>query len=306
MNDPKEVPLGPDLVPGDVAATLPAAVRHLLPRVSLRRSADDGMHGNDAHYLSVGASALNVITAALQLSGAPTPGSVLDFGSGAGRVTRWLRAAYPEAALSACDLRPGDVDFCRGTLGARGWVSGTDVEALQFQGTYDLVWVGSVVTHLPEAVSVRLVERLLSVLNPAGHLAFSTIGRHARSVQERDGQFIHPEGWATVRDGYDATGYGYADYDDQAVYGLSLSRATWAADLATRRPGTRLALLAETAWDGLHDVVVLQRSDGQAADPPLPDPAHALADRVARLEASTSWRITAPLRHVVDLVRGRA
>ncbi len=61
-------------------------------RVNLELYSGDAMYaGNDRHYLECGASALQVVLAALQLGRHTTPGSILDFGSGAGRVTRWLR-----------------------------------------------------------------------------------------------------------------------------------------------------------------------------------------------------------------------
>ena len=55
------------------------------------------MHeGNDAHYLLCGASALTALHAACLLAG-KQPRSILDFGAGAGRVTRWLRAQWERA-----------------------------------------------------------------------------------------------------------------------------------------------------------------------------------------------------------------
>ncbi|MFC7607316.1 hypothetical protein [Teichococcus aestuarii] len=89
----------------------PAAL--LLGQVSRELSPEDGMfHGNAEHYLSCGASAYNVISAALDLSGV-RPRSMLDFGAGAGRVTRWLRAGHPQAAIATTDIRPRDIAFCR-------------------------------------------------------------------------------------------------------------------------------------------------------------------------------------------------
>ena len=69
-------------------------------RVNLELYSGDAMYaGNDRHYLECGASALQVVLAALQLGRCRTPGNILDFGSGAGRVTRWLRAGFPSACI---------------------------------------------------------------------------------------------------------------------------------------------------------------------------------------------------------------
>jgi hypothetical protein len=66
---------------------LPPAAEQVYHQVKLDLYDNDCMYqGNAGHYLSVGASALNVVTAALQLAGISRIGSILDFGAGAGRV----------------------------------------------------------------------------------------------------------------------------------------------------------------------------------------------------------------------------
>ncbi len=134
------------VAPLDMVATKPrlqAPVQLYADSIDLRMAADDGMKTRDDHYLLVGASALAAIMSALNLSGGRNPGSILDFGSGAGRVTRWLKAAYPDASLACCDLRPQDVEFCNEVFRAEAWLSSTDIEACDFRGPYDLIWMGS-------------------------------------------------------------------------------------------------------------------------------------------------------------------
>jgi SAM-dependent methyltransferase len=78
---------------------------------------DTMFDGRADHYLRVGLSALEAIEAGM--FGAPEPQTILDLPCGFGRVTRMLRARYPEAAITVCDLdRPG-VDFSAATFGAR-------------------------------------------------------------------------------------------------------------------------------------------------------------------------------------------
>jgi hypothetical protein len=97
----------------DPALSLPRVTEWFLDRISLNLANDDAMYFNDdKHYLFVGASALNAIMAALQLADVQEPAAILDFGASVGRVTRWLRAAFPTAALCACDIRAEDMNFC--------------------------------------------------------------------------------------------------------------------------------------------------------------------------------------------------
>lgn len=310
---------------------LPAATRPFFGPLNLALAPDDRMYrANDRHYLECGASALNVILTALQLAEAPDPDAVLDFGAGAGRVTRWLRAAFPAAAISACDLRTEDLEFCKAQFLAETWNSGTDVDALEAPGRYDLIWVGSVLTHLSADNAERLTHKLLSWLNPGGILVMSTIGRIARTRKDNGGEdYIYPEAWDAIKRDYTEVGFGYADYPGEAGYGISLTRLSWLASLAENLPTARLVLLSEGTWDTLHDVVAIQSrplnnpgaggSSSYLTAPDLLDGGKgppsasqllgrerdisALQAKVAALESSTSWKVTRPLRAAMRLFR---
>ncbi len=73
---------------------------------------------------------MNVISSAIELSGLSNVDSILDFGAGAGRVTRWLRAAYPNAHLSVTDVRADNLAFCVEEFGVSHWVSNLSAELL--------------------------------------------------------------------------------------------------------------------------------------------------------------------------------
>jgi SAM-dependent methyltransferase len=302
-------------VPLDTAAALSSLrgpVRFCADRVDLRVAADDGMETDDTHYLLAGASALSAIMSAVSLGGGSDPGSILDFGSGAGRVTRWLKAAYPEASLACCDLRPQDVEFCHEVFGAEAWLSCRDIEACEFRGPYDLIWMGSVLTHLSEAGSTRLIERAMAALNPKGLLVATTSGRSIRAVQDREKAYLQGDEWPTVQRGYDEAGYGYVDYPPyegfEPGYGISLSSPAWVTKLATAVPGRRLVMISETAWDGTQDVFALQADESYLADPVVRNAQQrevdALRDRISDLETSRSWQVTAPLRSLATTLKG--
>jgi SAM-dependent methyltransferase len=218
-------------------------------------------HENRNHYFSCGASAFNIISAVIGLSGLSRVGSILDFGSGAGRVTRWLRAGYPNVHISVTDIRTNDLAFCVREFGVSSWTSGVSTEELLAPQHYDVIWVGSVITHLPEALSIRLIHKLVSWLNPNGVLVLSMHGRFAHS----NGPNAHNYGiegrWTEVEQAYESSvGYGYADYPLQTDYGIALTKPTWIVRVVEAMPECRLALFSERAWDGHHDVVAIQRT----------------------------------------------
>ena len=84
-------------------------------------------HGNVEHYFSCGESALSVILAAISLAGIETPKRILDFGAGAGRVSRWLKAEFPGSRIAGCDIREQDVTFLRSSLGIEAWAVSADL-----------------------------------------------------------------------------------------------------------------------------------------------------------------------------------
>jgi hypothetical protein len=214
--------------------------------------------GNLRHYLSCGRSALTVIAAAIELAGLPPPASILDFGAGAGRVTRWLSAAFASANISACDLRSQDMDFLRKAFGITAWVVDRDVRALSVSGQYDVIWLGSVITHLSADNTRELMTRLAGCCTDGGLIIASFHGRRAIERQETsDYQYIDSEAWKLIKAGLLATGYGYADYRPNSGYGVSVADPRWLVELS-RALGLRLVMLGEQLWDGHHDVVAMQ------------------------------------------------
>jgi hypothetical protein len=247
--------------PSDLAGSLPASARPFLPSVSLALMPGDRMLAKgSAHYLQTGASALAIILTALDVAGAAPPRTILDFGAGAGRVTRWLRAAFPAALIEACDMHQGELDFLAAAFGAETWLSSADVDAIHPPRRYDLIWLGSVLTHLPEATTRALLDKLRQCTNEAGLIVASLHGREAvdRQLSGRH-TYIAAEKWPAIEAGWAATGYGFADHPKCPGYGISMSKPSWAAALVEALPDCRVVMLSERAWVDHHDVLAFQR-----------------------------------------------
>lgn len=235
-------------------------------------SPDDGMQTPDvAGYLGVGESALKAIRLALLAGRAPAPDRILDFACGHGRVLRWLHAAYPSAQLTAADLLPDGVDFCVRQFGARGVYSTVAPTADLFAERYDLIWVGSLLTHLDVPRWPVFLDLLHELLAPGGLLVLTT---HGELVAERirlGELYGYPEAAAKqLLTDYEERGFGYMAVPGGVDYGFSVSKPQWVTERLLRHDDLRLVAYTEALWANHQDVVAVVRRPVDPAAPNRP------------------------------------
>jgi SAM-dependent methyltransferase len=212
-------------------------------------------------YFHWGASAVRCIDLAMQAVGAEPPARILDLPCGHGRVLRTLKATFPDAALTACDIDRDGVDFCAATFAAEGVYSSDRLEEVELAGEFDLIWVGSLFTHLSSERWSEFLEFLADRLAPNGLLVFTTHGSwYAEGIREDRSVLKVPRGPdLEMLAEYDESGFGYVDYPGQAGYGLSLSSTSYVTACLRELPALRLVLYLERGWRGHQDVVACQR-----------------------------------------------
>lgn len=235
---------------------------------------------NPVHYHVLGWGALDCIRVALLAAQTASVNNILDLPSGHGRVTRFLTAEYPEARVTACDIDRDGVDYCAETFGARPVYSAERPEDIDLDDTFDLIWCGSLLTHMDRPRWDGFLDLFESALEERGVLLFSTHGRCiARRLRDPEYANVYHDSEqkreAILRD-YEETGFGYHDYDiDDEVreslslprdFGISLAAPSW---VMSRLEGRRLQLLAylEGRW-GAQDVIACMRVPELNEDPP--------------------------------------
>ena len=210
-----------------------------------------------AAYFEVGRSAMHAISVSLQSAGKP-PESVkriLDLPCGHGRVMRHLKAAFPHAEITACDLLRDGVDFCAKTFGAIPVYSHEDPAKIRLdRDAYDLIWVGSLLTHFDTDFWTAFLRRFRDCLKPGGLLVFSAHGREVhralvmrekRTLEEPRHKFLHR---------YQRTGFAYYSDPPGGVYGVSLSSAARVLETTGQFEEFRLVHFGEKQWDDNQDV----------------------------------------------------
>ncbi|HKO39397.1 MAG TPA: class I SAM-dependent methyltransferase [Solirubrobacterales bacterium] len=246
--------------PVDFAASSRAVAERLVAgraRIDTTIGEGDQMYRGDLDsYLSVCHSALAQIGHAMAICGRTSPARVLDFACGHGRVLRGLRATFPEAELTGADVNRDGVDFCARQFGSLPVYSDPDPAKVSLAGDYDLVWVGSLFTHLDAGRCREFLDLLRRNLAPGGLLVFSTHGRNAVDRWPLD-----DERNRAIVEGFQRDGFGYRDHPGVEGYGTTAFTAAWIAEQLA--PWTDLMLVGyvERGLADHQDVVAVLKTD---------------------------------------------
>ncbi|MCX7016265.1 MAG: class I SAM-dependent methyltransferase [Candidatus Sumerlaeota bacterium] len=230
-----------------------------------------------AHYQAVGSEACALVEQALRRTGRALGDvrSLLDFGCGYGRVLRMLAQRMDPAKIAAFEVDPRAPAFCAAEFGvqALGINKAWDWAAVPF-GQYDVIWAGSIFTHLNEADFRSTLALLSGRLNPGGLLVFTTHGQEAlRRTPTAGGARLAalvPRIWTEL----DQRGFCFLPYEpDELEHILPFPYpagrqfgATWVNESYVRAAAHeasmgRLEFLAfqPQAWDNLQDAFTFRR-----------------------------------------------
>ena len=215
----------------------------------------------------MGEDALRLILAALICAGRPFPKRILDFPSGSGRVTRHLRAFFPDAEIWASDIHQDHLAFCSRRFGVKTKMSREDFSQLAFDGEFDLVFCGSLLTHLTECDAKAALALIARTLSPTGIALVTFHGRHSSHVQRHQWKYLDDDSFHIAEGEAETAGFGFAEYQGAqrerlgtpAGYGVSLIKPHWATAQLEADPAIRLLGYSERAWDDHQDVVIFGR-----------------------------------------------
>lgn len=227
------------------------------PGVLEEISPNDEMFSSESgstSYFFWGRAALRSITHALAALEHRDIGSVLDLPCGHGRVLRMLRAAFPVAAITACDINRDGVDFCCETFGADPVYAGAAPAQTDLPRKFDLVWCGSLLTHLDEPACLELLNLFSRSLERGGALVLTAHGPHYRTLIELDQIRLGVPDRLALIDRYDHDGFAYQDYPGREGYGISLISSGKMIEMLESVPGLRCDYYAARGWAGFHDV----------------------------------------------------
>jgi Methyltransferase domain len=231
--------------------------------VSQKISVNDLMYkASTIWYMYYGKAALDRVLKTWKKAEKRDVQSLLDLPSGHGRELRFFKAHFPEAKIVACDIDKDGVDFCAETFGVEGIYSHQDIKQVCIPYKFDIIWCGSLVTHLDKRYWRDFLQFFCEHLNKNGLLIFSTHGSFMIK-KFRSGKYDLGIDEITKREmlkQYDQTGFSYGGYSGQVDYGISLSSKEWVDRLVSEIPDLELFDYVERGWFHNHDTVACRRS----------------------------------------------
>jgi SAM-dependent methyltransferase len=233
--------------------------KQLVKGASTRVDRRDTMYVGDAvHYLSVGLSALRCVESAIAASGKEfRNGSILDFPSGFGRVLRFLRVRFPDADITAAEIERDALEFCSTNFHVTPLESKIPISSLELNATFDLIWCGSLFTHIDESAAIELLRFFHDHLSAGGGLCvFTTHGARVveRMVTSTWDYGLDDEAKRNLMRGYRLSGYGYVDYHGHSGYGTSAVTPDRMSHLAAGVGSWKQVCFLEHGWAQAHDV----------------------------------------------------
>ena len=247
----------------DLPAVAECYERYKATSVSQKIHPNDTMfRGGPDWYYPVGESGVACIFSALTLTRLAKVKRVLDLPCGHGRVGRHLRTAFPNAKLYFSDLDTEGVDFCADEFNGTGIYSVRDLTKAKLPRDIDVIWVGSLFTHVSRGKTFAWLSFLVNHLSSQGILVATFHGYFTAQNPPASARVDLEK----LRREFHAMGYGFEAYpsDDPVQlgeYGFSMSKPSSILDMADAISGMRVVSYTERGWANNHDVLALCRDD---------------------------------------------
>jgi hypothetical protein len=223
-------------------------LREISPRDEMYRP------GHEEQYFRAGRSALRCIALAMRAvredGDLKSPKNILDLPCGHGRIMRAMKAAFPDATFTACDINRDGVEFCADRFDARPVFSKLHGEDVDLDDQFDLIWCGSLLTHLDKDRWHGFLALFEKTLALDGLLVFTTFGGEAaRRLREGEDDYrLTPELAQNLVSDFDHDGFGYTDYPGQTNSGMSLASSEWIRGQLGQLPLLTCVSHMEYAW----------------------------------------------------------
>ncbi|MBN8727519.1 MAG: class I SAM-dependent methyltransferase [Xanthomonadales bacterium] len=179
---------------------------------------------------------------------------ILDFACGFGRLLRFLPQRYPAANIWAGEIQPEALRFVGETFGVNTLASTGDPADFAAELRFDVIWVASLFSHLPDHLFRGWLARLHSMLAADGILCFSVRPSDLRAGANSGGEFSYsPDSEVSPLGG--------------EIYGTAHASQAYVDEVVRSAVGGRGAFRLVRALANEQDLYVLARDPAMPLDP---------------------------------------
>jgi SAM-dependent methyltransferase len=221
-------------------------------------------NSNMDYYLAVGRNAIEIVTDAMVLTHRTSFSKILDMPCGGGRVTRHLVKFLPDAQLFVSDVEKAKQAAVAEQFGATAVDLAPDF-SIPSERHYDLIFVGSLLTHVQEEMFGRVVGWCIEALAKDGILIATTCGRTNALMQmqrsKRTGREVPELVMRKVLAGQHAFWRARAPSERYGgtVYGTGIAPGSWVVRQIEAHADATVLGFKEGGWAGNQDAVIAQK-----------------------------------------------
>jgi hypothetical protein len=172
----------------------------------------------------------------------------------------FLKKHSPRTHIYGGDIDQHALNFCKKEFNIIPVPSDIDFKKVKFPVSYDLIWVGSLFTHIDSKDFRDLLEKLISSLKEKEIIIFTTHGKEC--LNQLGSYGLGPIEPSSIKMELENTGFVFQPYPGQSNYGISITVRPYVIETVNQISEDKVKLIfhKNRGWDHHQDVYAFQKN----------------------------------------------
>jgi hypothetical protein len=169
---------------------------------------------------------------------------------------------FPNADITASELDLNGMEFCKNNFDVNVFPSKIPLSSVVMPQKYDLIWCGSLFTHIDEQPANEVLKFFHDHLSDNGVCVFTAHGTLTIKWLEEGKKTTYGIpilSQKKVISEYYSKGYGYTDYENEPGYGISAVKRERLNEMAKSVGDWNEVMFLEHGWDNHQDVYAFSK-----------------------------------------------